>query len=77
VGCDHEVGTHLCLERRRLDGGLRELLLGAVAHAVQALVGGPQRAQLLARRGELTYAMNEKVANRDIRVWHGTTENGP
>ena len=33
-------GTHLCLERRRLDGGLRELLLGAVAHAVQALVGG-------------------------------------
>jgi hypothetical protein len=27
-------------------------------------------------KGETAYG-DEKVANRDIRVWHGATENGP
>ena len=37
----------------------------------------PDDARVVARGAAEVHSDDEKVANRDTKVWHGATENGP
>jgi hypothetical protein len=52
-------------------------LLGTAVLKVAALRSGARVTTKVTPRARWVTYSDEKVANRDTKVWHGATENGP
>jgi hypothetical protein len=70
-----QAHEQLVLQRRARQYGGRQQPLHQVADAQLADARGVERQRQRARALHLPYG-DEKVANRDIRIWHLVIENG-